>query len=189
MPSAGGQFRGCQLSLSHSDLLQSLAGDFLSATLLSIVAVGCLDYFFVDPRHSFAIARGDDAIELLTSLTAALVVTRLVSRVSTEVETVRLERRRQALLYRLAQELLVMDPEAEQGGRWLERFRTVFDMTAIYLFDADTAAIHSVGSSRRGLAEKTRESYLIAKDIFDRGFDIHVRRLRVAGRTSWVYWI
>jgi two-component system sensor histidine kinase KdpD len=87
-------------------LLQSLAGDFLSTTLLSIAAVGCLDYFFVDPRHSFAIAHGDDAIALLAFLTAALVVTRLVSRVSAEVATVRLQRRRQARLYGLAQQLL-----------------------------------------------------------------------------------
>lgn len=163
-------------------LLQSLAGDFLSSILLSVSAVASLDYFFVDPRESFSIARGADGIALLAFLSTALVVTRLVSRVSAAAESARLERRRQARLYRLAEQLLTMSAGTELDSRVVERFRTVFGMRAACIFDGDAVAIHVAGKPEGDLAERTREAYLAGRDITDPGSEIWVRRLRAGDR-------
>lgn len=129
-------------------LLQSLTGSFASSVLVSLEAVGCLEYFFVEPRNSFAIAHGEDVVALLVFLTASLVVTQLVSRVTAEGESARLQEQRLARLYRLAQQLLAMEPQPEIGTRFLERFRSVFGMTAVCMMDGDKARVHVAGVSR-----------------------------------------
>jgi two-component system sensor histidine kinase KdpD len=164
-------------------LLQSLTGSFASSVLVSLAAVGCLEYFFIDPRNSFAIAHGEDVVALLAFLTASLVVTRLVSRVSAEAESARRQEQRLARLYRLAQQLLAMEPQPEIGARFLERFRNVFGMIAVCIMDGDTAQLHLAGVSLGDLAEKTRQAYLAGDNAADPLKEITVRRLLVAGKT------
>jgi two-component system sensor histidine kinase KdpD len=164
-------------------LLQSLTGSFASSVLVSLAAVGCLEYFFIDPRNSFAIARGEDVVALLAFLTASLVVTRLVSRVSAEAESARRQEQRLARLYRLAQQLLAIEPQPEIGTRFLERFRSVFGMIAVCIMDGDTAQLHLAGVSLGDLAEKTRQAYLAGENAADPLKEITVRRLLVAGKT------
>jgi two-component system sensor histidine kinase KdpD len=149
-----------------------------------VEGVGCLEYFFVEPRVSFAIAHGADAVALAVFLTASLVVTRLVSRVSAEAESARLQEQRLARLYRLAQQLLAMEPQPEIGPRFLERFRSVFGMTAVCIMDGDTAQLHFAGVSRGNLAERTREAYVAGQDVADPAAGITVRRLLVAGKNT-----
>jgi two-component system, OmpR family, sensor histidine kinase KdpD len=160
-------------------LVQSLTGDLPVSLLLSFEAVACLEYFFVDPRDSFSIAHGIDVIALATFLTAALVVTRLVSRVSAEAEAARLGRQRQARLYRLAHQLLTMEPQVEMTTALPERFRIIFGMTSVSVLDADTVEIHIAGESRRNLAGLTREAYLAGTDVDDYRNSVCVRRLQV----------
>jgi len=165
-------------------LLQSLTGSFASSVLVSLEAVGCLEYFFVEPRFSFAIAHGEDVVALAVFLTASLVVTRLVSRVTAEGESARLQEQRLARLYRLAQQLLAIEPQPEIGTRFLERFRSVFGMAAVCIMDGDTAQIHLAGVSRGNLVERTREAYVSGQDVADPAAGITVRRLLVAGKTT-----
>lgn len=165
-------------------LLQSLTGLFASSVLVSLEAVGCLEYFFVEPRNSFAIAHGEDVVALLVFLTASLVVTQLVSRVTAEGESARLQEQRLARLYRLAQQLLAMEPQPEIGTRFLERFRSVFGITAVCMMDADTAHVLVAGVSSADLAEKTREAYVAGHDAADPAAGITIRRLLVAGKTT-----
>jgi two-component system, OmpR family, sensor histidine kinase KdpD len=164
-------------------LVQSLTGDLPVSALVSVEAVVCLEYFFVDPRASFTIAHGEDAIALVAFLSAALVVTRLVSRVSAEAAAARLERQRQARLYRLAQQLLVIEPQVQLSTALPERFRAVFEMTAVAILDVDTVEIQVAGNSARNIAAITRQAYLDGRDVNDDFAGIAVRRLQVGGRT------
>ena len=62
-------------------VLVSLQGRFIPAIFVSIVAVGCLDYFFIKPVFRLAMAEGLDAVALGVYLTTAVVITALLSRV------------------------------------------------------------------------------------------------------------
>lgn len=165
-------------------LFQSLAGDFPASVAVSLAAVGCLDYFFVDPLYSFSIAQRMDAVALLAFLSTALVVTRLVLRVEAKAESAARQRELLERLYRLSQRLLALKPLPALGAEFLEPFQGMFGSTAVCIFDADTAELHSVGHSLRGLPEKTRDAYISGSDTDDPALGISVRRLKVAGRIT-----
>jgi two-component system sensor histidine kinase KdpD len=164
-------------------VLQSLIGDLPSSLVVSFEAVVCADYFFVDPVYSFKVARGVDAVALLSFLTTALVITKLVSKVRAESESAHRLQGNLDRLYRLSQQLLAMKPEPP-GTRFLEPFCGVFGSTAVCMFDADTAELHLAGRSQRGLSDRTRDAYVSGWDTDDRASGISVRRLQVAGRTT-----
>jgi two-component system sensor kinase FixL len=61
-------------------VLLSVTGGFFSSAFLSILAVGCLDYFFVPPIFSFRVVERFNVAAIVVFLTASLVITRPVSR-------------------------------------------------------------------------------------------------------------
>jgi K+-sensing histidine kinase KdpD len=61
-------------------VLLSLYDSFVSSVLFSIVAVGWLDYFFIEPFFSFTVARIEDIAALAAFLITSLVITGLVRR-------------------------------------------------------------------------------------------------------------
>jgi PAS domain S-box-containing protein len=64
----------------------SLNGSFLSAAIVSLIAVFCLEYFCNPPLYTLGLEDPLEAIALLAFLTTALVVTRLVSRMRTSLQ-------------------------------------------------------------------------------------------------------
>jgi signal transduction histidine kinase/PAS domain-containing protein len=62
-------------------VLVSLQGRFIPAIFVSVVAVGCLDYFFIKPVFRITMAESLDAVALVVYLTTAIVITGLLFRV------------------------------------------------------------------------------------------------------------
>jgi signal transduction histidine kinase len=62
-------------------VLASLFDSFLTSAVLSVVAVLCLDYFFIPPIFSLTVTDGVDVLTLLVFLVTALIVTGLVRQV------------------------------------------------------------------------------------------------------------
>jgi PAS domain S-box-containing protein len=60
----------------------SLLDSFVSSAIFSIIAVGCLDLFFTEPRFSLRVDAASDIIALIAFLIASLAVTGLVRRVN-----------------------------------------------------------------------------------------------------------
>src|SRR5262249_11241288 len=60
--------------------LVSLLGSFSISVVLSILAVGCLNYFFVPPLFEFRVDDPDDVVRIAAFLTASLVVTALTAK-------------------------------------------------------------------------------------------------------------
>jgi PAS domain S-box-containing protein len=58
----------------------SLQGSFLSAAVVSFIAVGCLAYYFVPPIFSFRVSDPIDVVAITAFLTTSAVITHLVSR-------------------------------------------------------------------------------------------------------------
>ena len=61
-------------------VLVSLAGNLLSSVVVSLLATGCLDYYFVPPLYSFEMGEPLNQLSVLAFLTASAVVTLLASR-------------------------------------------------------------------------------------------------------------
>jgi len=163
---------------------QSLTGDFVSSAVVSVLAVGCLDFFFVTPLFSFVVTGPLNVVALISFLVTSLVITKLVSRIRTEARVSELQKDRIDRLYHLAQQLLALEPEMAVGERLLRPFAGVFGTRAVCIFDAEKAELHSLGRSRSQLPERTRAAFLQEQDSDDPVNHVSVRCLRVGGKTT-----
>jgi signal transduction histidine kinase len=67
-------------------ILLSLKGSFISSAVTSVLAVGCLDYFFTVPLFTFGKNDLPNVVAITVFLITSLVITRLVSRVRKQGE-------------------------------------------------------------------------------------------------------
>src|SRR5437879_2300399 len=67
-------------------VLLSLKGSFISSAVASVLAVGCLDYFFTTPLFTFGKNDFPNVVAITVFLIISLVITRLVSRVRKQAE-------------------------------------------------------------------------------------------------------
>jgi two-component system, OmpR family, sensor histidine kinase KdpD len=167
-------------------LAQSMRGSFASSAFVSLLTVACLDFFFTPPVFSFEVTNPLDLLALISYLMTGLVITGLTTR-ARQAATVSNQRRRQLdSLYRLATQLLALNPNKSLLVESLERFREVFELRGICLFDAASGEIYAAGVSGRNLSERTRSSYLQAENKEEATGDVSIRCLRAAGRTLGV---
>jgi signal transduction histidine kinase len=67
-------------------VLMSLKGSFVASTVVSVLAVGCLDYFFTTPLFSLGMNDLQSYLAMIVFLSISLIITRLVSRVRKQAE-------------------------------------------------------------------------------------------------------
>jgi two-component system sensor histidine kinase KdpD len=163
---------------------QSLAGDFAASSLVSLMALGCLDYFFTSPVLSFRVTHPLNILALVCFLLTALVITRLVANARARAESSYDQHRKTQRLYEVAQHLLAVDPGETSGVQFLEPFCGAFGVKAACLFDAESAEVHAAGESAHDLQARTRAAYQGGRDDDDRERGIFVRCIRVAGRVT-----
>jgi two-component system, OmpR family, sensor histidine kinase KdpD len=160
-------------------VLQSLMGNFASSVVVSLVAVLCLDFFFVPPRFSFEVTNPLDILALVAFLTTGLVITRLNTRVRQEAGISDHQRHQMHRLYQLAQGLLALDPEDRAHEKLIELFRDLFELRGVCLFDGDRSEIHCTGCARHGFAEQTQAAFSSGIESDDTSTEILIRCLRV----------
>jgi two-component system, OmpR family, sensor histidine kinase KdpD len=165
-------------------VLHSLSGSFFWSAAVSVLAVGCLDYFFVDPLFSLAVAGQLSVVALISFLMTSLVITKLVTRVRGEAMVSTLHKDRIDRLYHLAQQLLALEPETAVGERLLQPFMGMFGIRAVCIFDAEKAELHMLGWSRANLPERTRNAFLQERDVDDPVSHVSLRLLRASGKTT-----
>jgi two-component system sensor histidine kinase KdpD len=167
-------------------VLQSLSADYLSAVVISVLAVACLDYFFLPPVFEWTIDDPKDTLFLFTYLITSLVITRLASRARNETRNAENKRRDVTLLYRAASQLLSLEPEIAAGICALRVFRDTFNMTAACLFDAGSGESVIDGKSILGLEAATRAACVGADcaetETQDKHNHVHVRCFRENGK-------
>ena len=67
-------------------VLMSLKGSFVSSAVVSVLAVGCLDYFFTTPLFTFGVNDLQSYVAMIVFLTISLIINRLVSKVRKQAE-------------------------------------------------------------------------------------------------------
>jgi C4-dicarboxylate-specific signal transduction histidine kinase len=73
-------------SLMIAVVLLSLISGFVGSVVLSVVAVLCLDYFFIPPIFSFTIASVADVVAAMAFLTTSIIITGLMARLRKTAE-------------------------------------------------------------------------------------------------------
>jgi two-component system sensor histidine kinase KdpD len=164
-------------------VLQSLMGDFLSSAIVSVLSFLCLDYFFIPPFFSLRVSDSSDILALISFLVASLVVTRLTSEAQNAADSEERQRRQMARLYELARQLLELKPSVTFDASFLKPFRSQFELSAVCVFEGETAKLHLEGESLNSLAEFTRSAYISERDFNENASEVAVRLLRVGGHT------
>jgi two-component system, OmpR family, sensor histidine kinase KdpD len=164
-------------------VLNSMDASFRSAALICLLAVACLDFFFIDPLFSLTVSNPVDILALVAFLITSLVVTRLASKARSEARIAKLRRQHMEQLYELARRLLALEPDAAFSATFLTPFLEVMAIKAACLFDGAAAEAHLAGSALHGLSERTREAYVFQRDRDDPSSGICLRCLRVGGKT------
>jgi two-component system sensor histidine kinase KdpD len=140
-------------------LVATIAG-FWEATVTSLVALPCLNYFFVPPVHTFYVADPQNWVALLTFESTALLVSRLSIQLEKQAHTAILERRGTEKLYELSRRTLLMNPQQLPGSQIVAQIRDVIQIDALALFDAARAHADAIGDSSPELEALARNTYL-----------------------------
>jgi two-component system, OmpR family, sensor histidine kinase KdpD len=123
-----------------------------------------------------------DGLPVIAFAVTALVITSLVSRVREQAKSSGRQKERLDRLYQLSEQLLGLEPETAIGEKLLQPFHRLFGVTAISIFDADTAELRTLGDSQFDLPGKTRAAYIQGNNLRQTDPDVSVQCLRVRGR-------
>jgi len=155
-------------------VLAAVYGGFWQATLVSVVSVACLDFFFNEPIFSFSVDRLSNWVELGAFEFTSLVISRLSNRAQVRALEAIAERRDTSRLYETARRVLLIDTYSDTGNQVAKLVRNEFDLQSVFLFDALPAAMYQSGgpmpeTDKQSLASKTQDAYVRNTETFDPG--------------------
>jgi two-component system sensor histidine kinase KdpD len=139
-------------------------GGFWPATLISLLSVACLDYFFNEPIFSFRVDRISDWVELGSFELTALVITQLSNRVQLKAQEAQEERRDTVRLYQAARRILLLDCDGDPGNPVTAVIRETFELREVVLFDGLSGSFHQSGNRNPDIQRRTREAFLTDSD-------------------------
>ncbi len=141
-------------------VLVAMLFGFAEATVTSLAAVICLNYFFVAPVYSFRVDDPQNWVALITFESIALLVSRLSTQLEMEARTAIRERRNMEKLYELSRRILVLDWHLAPGPQIVSQIQETMEVEGLALFDATSAQVNAAGSDISGLEALARRTYL-----------------------------
>jgi two-component system sensor histidine kinase KdpD len=156
---------------------------FGSATIASLLAASCLNYYFIPPILNFRIADPADWVALITFEFTALVVSRLSTRVQHQAQIARKESSDRQKLYQLSRGVLLMDPARPVGSQVLALIQSTLHAEAAVLFDAGQGRAYSSGVMTTELESVARRAYSQNRDENNADGNRWSRVLGLGGRT------
>jgi two-component system sensor histidine kinase KdpD len=149
-------------------VLAAVYGGFWQATFISVIAVGCLDYFFNEPIFSLSVDRLSNWVELAAFEFTALIISRLSNQAHLREREAVAERRDATRLYQAARRILVAGGPGQLVASLL---REIFELRGVVLFDAAPATVHesggAVGIDGQTVVQRTQDAYFGNSDNFD----------------------
>ena len=141
-------------------VLVAMVSGFWEATVTSVAALICLNYFFVPPVYTFYVSDPQNWVALITFESTALLVSRLSIQMEKQTRKAILERRGMEKLYELSRRTLLMDPQKLPGSQIVAQIRDVAEVDAVALFDASRARVDAAGNANLEFERLARDTYL-----------------------------
>jgi two-component system, OmpR family, sensor histidine kinase KdpD len=114
----------------------ALQWGFLEASIVSLLSVACLDYFFTQPLFEFYMSDPHDWVALITFEGVALLVSRLSNQASRHARESELNRARLQKLYELSQSILLLDAQQPVDQQLANLIRTTLQVKGVALWDS-----------------------------------------------------
>ena len=132
---------------------------FREASVTSFIAVSCLNYFFVPPVLTWAVADPQNWVALAAFEIAALTVSRLSSRVQAQAREEMRQRVRVGKLYELSRRILFLDRRRRTGTQIVALIQEVFQTESVAIFDATPARADATDPQADELEQLARRAY------------------------------
>jgi len=139
---------------------------FWQASLTSLLAVACLDFFFTPPIFHFYITDPKEWVALGVFQISAIVISRLSAKeLRSSAEAAR-ERAGMERLYELSRNSLLLDLSQAPGPQLVVMIQRIFDAHAVAIFDLNLGRQDKAGDWDEGEDDLARQCYLneTAKD-------------------------
>jgi two-component system, OmpR family, sensor histidine kinase KdpD len=114
----------------------ALRWGFLEASIVSLLSVACLDYFFTQPLFEFYMTDSHDWVALITFESVALLVSRLSNQVSRHAREAEMHRSQLQKLYELSQNILLLDRQEPVDQQLANLIRVTLQAKGVALWNA-----------------------------------------------------
>ena len=155
---------------------------FWPASITSLVAVACLDYYFTPPIFTFNISDPQDYVELGAFELTALVISRLSARGLRTAKEAAIHLSEMEQLYELSRSSLLLDLHEPPGPQLCVLIQRIFDVRAVAVFDMNLGRQDRVGDWRADEEHLAKECYLRGTAQDDLQAQVSERILRAGTR-------
>jgi two-component system sensor histidine kinase KdpD len=152
---------------------------FWQATVVSILACACLDYFFYPPYLTFNIADPQDWVALGAFEISALVVSRVSSREQRSSREASIQRTAMEQLYELSRSTLLINLHRPPGSQLTELIQRIFALEAAAIYDANSCRCERSGAWKEDELDLAKDCFLVQADSHDSFTHTWSRVLRV----------
>src|ERR1700722_20057704 len=160
-------------------VVASLIYGIWQATLVSLVAVSCLNYFFIPPIFSFSVADPRDWMALVSFQVCALLASRISSREQRIARDANQQRIHMGKLYELSRGILLFDLHHPPGLQLVQLIRRIFLADDVAIFDANLARLDHEGSWSPEEQQIAKAAYFTDKNEDDRELHTTQRVIRI----------
>jgi len=140
-------------------VMVSVRWGFREATLASLIAFGCLNYFFIPPLLTFTVSDPENWVALVTFEITALTVSRLSARAQGQTRAEARQRMLLQKLYDLSRRILFLDRRRTIGPQVVSLIQEIVGAESVALFDATLARLDATGPLAEELEQLARGAY------------------------------
>lgn len=159
----------------------ALRWGLLEASLVSILSVACIDYFFTEPLFHFYMTDSHDWIALLVFEATALVVSSLSNQVSHHARELERRQSQQQKLYEFSQHILLLNRDAAIDQQLIDFMRSSLQAKGVALWNA--YEMHQCKSGDCDFSDdEVRSAYFLEANEDDISTGVSQRILRLGTR-------
>jgi two-component system sensor histidine kinase KdpD len=146
-------------------VLAAMYGGFWQATIVSVLAIASLNYFFIPPIFSFENSPAN-WVALGAFEFTALVISRLSLRANLRAAEAVAGRRDMERLYETSRRILLLNVSGESSDHVTSMICEIFRLRSVQLFDAHSGVLYRSGEPTDP-DSRTQNAYLRDADTFD----------------------
>jgi two-component system, OmpR family, sensor histidine kinase KdpD len=158
---------------------QAILSGFWQATIVSVTACFCLDYFFYPPLLRLNIADPQDWVALGAFEIGALVVSRMSTREQRSFREATIQRTAMEQLYELSRSTLLINLRMAPGPQLAELIQRIFPVEGVAIYDGNSGQCDRAGRWGEDELDLAKQCFLVQADSHDSLSHTSLRVLRV----------
>ncbi|HET7216054.1 MAG TPA: ATP-binding protein [Terriglobia bacterium] len=164
-------------------LLIATAWGLLEATVASIAAMLCFNFFFLPPTGTLTIADSRNWVALFAFLATSIVASQLSARVKRQAQEAMDRREETERLYALSRAILLTEAGTNAPKEYAREIAQIFDLSSLALYERDSGATYHAGpGDLAGVEEKLHEAATLGTLFHDDLSGLTVTPIHLGGQ-------